>query len=184
MSRKNCNEKSKDKFEKNNECECKNCKNDVETNNCNCADGKCNCEQDKNNEYLLAAQRLQAEFDNYRKRSADIVKNARIDGIVEAVTKMFPAIDSIEKAKLMIKDEKVLQGVEMIEKDLKQSLKNLHIEEIDVLHKPLDPKVANVIAVINDNSLEDGVVAQVYQAGYKLNDRVLRYAQVVVNKLN
>lgn len=184
MSRKNCDEKNKDKFEKNKECECKNCNNDVETNNCNCADEKCNCEQDKNNEYLLAAQRLQAEFDNYRKRSADIVKNARIDGIVEAVTKMFPAIDSIEKAKLMIKDEKVLQGVEMIEKDLKQSLKNLHIEEIDVLHKPLDPKVANVIAVINDNSLEDGVIAQVYQAGYKLNDRVLRYAQVVVNKLN
>ena len=97
---------------------------------------------------------------------------------------MFPAIDSIEKAKLMIKDEKVLQGVEMIEKDLKQSLKNLHIEEIEVLNKPLDPNVANVIAVINDNSLEDGVVTQVYQAGYKLNDRVLRYAQVVVNKLN
>lgn len=184
MSRKNCNEKNKDEFKKNNECECKNCNDDVEVKNCNCADGKCNCEQDKNNEYLLAAQRLQAEFDNYRKRSADIVKNARIDGIVEAVTKMFPAIDSIEKAKLMIKDEKVLQGVEMIEKDLKQSLKNLHIEEIDVLHKPLDPNVANVIAVINDNSLEDGVIAQVYQAGYKLNDRVLRYAQVVVNKLN
>ena len=70
------------------------------------------------NEYLQMAQRLQAEFDNYRKRSADIVKNARIEGIVEAVTKMFPAIDSIEKAKVMIKDEKVLQGVEMIEKDL------------------------------------------------------------------
>ena len=177
MSKKN---KNHEKINENNQtetCECEECK----------CEEECSCEQkvnDKNNEYLQMAQRLQAEFDNYRKRSADIVKNARIEGIVEAVTKMFPAIDSIEKAKLMIKDEKVLQGVEMIEKDLKQSLKNLHIEEIEVLNKPLDPNVANVIAVINDNSLEDGVVTQVYQAGYKLNDRVLRYAQVVVNKLN
>ncbi|MCI5797783.1 MAG: nucleotide exchange factor GrpE [Firmicutes bacterium] len=163
-----------------NATECENCKCENKKEQC-CEAEKC---EDKSNEYLQMAQRLQAEFDNYRKRSADIVKNARIDGIVEAVTKMLPAIDSIEKAKAMITDEKVLQGVEMIEKDLKQSLKNLHIEEIDVLNKPLDPNVANVIAVTNDNSLDDGVVTQVYQAGYKLNDRVLRYAQVVVNKIN
>jgi len=153
---------------------------------CSCGCGgekeKCNCNE--NNEYIEALQRLQAEFDNYRKRSADIVKNARIDGMIDALAKIFPAIDSIEKAKLMIKDEKVLEGVLMIEKELKNSLKNLGIEEIDVLGKPLDPKLANVVAVTNDNSLEDGVIAQVYQAGYKLKDRILRYAQVVVNRLN
>ena len=104
--------------------------------------------------------------------------------MIDALAKIFPAIDSIEKAKLMIKDEKVLEGVLMIEKELKNSLKNLGIEEIEVLGKPLDPKIANVVAVINDNSLEDGVIAQVYQAGYKLKDRILRYAQVVVNRLN
>jgi len=151
---------------------------------CGCEGEKENCNCDKSAQYLEALQRLQAEFDNYRKRSADIVKNARIDGMIDALDKIFPAIDSIEKAKIMMKDEKVLEGVLMIEKELKNSLKNLGIEEIEVLGQPLDPKIANVVAVINDNSLEDGVIAQVYQAGYRLKDRILRYAQVVVNKLN
>ena len=81
-----------------NATECENCKCENKKEQC-CEAEKC---EDKSNEYLQMAQRLQAEFDNYRKRSADIVKNARIDGIVEAVTKMLPAIDSIEKAKAMI----------------------------------------------------------------------------------
>lgn len=152
--------------------------------NCECENCTCNEDKVAKNEYLEMAQRVQADFDNYRRRSADMIKNARIEGIVEAVQKIFPAIDVISKAKTMIKDDKVLEGVVMIEKELIQSLKNIGIEEIEVMGKPLDPNNANVIAVISDNSLEDGVVAQVYQAGYKLNDRVLRYAQVVVNKLN
>ena len=175
--------KKKDLEEK---CTCENhehkccCENHGEENH------TCNCEkhEKENNEYLEMAQRLQAEFDNYRKRSADIVKNARIEGIAECASKILPALDAFEKAKAMITDEKVLQGVEMIENGLKQSLKTLEIEEIEALGLPLDPNNANVVAVICDNSLEDGVVAQVYQAGYKLKDRVLRYAQVVVNKLN
>ena len=164
-----------------------NCKCD-ENCNCGCQTEEktctCGCHEKDNNEYLEMAQRLQAEFDNYRKRSADIVKNARIDGIAECANKILPALDSFEKAKAMITDEKVLAGVEMIENSFKQSLKTLEIEEIEVLGLPLDPNNANVVAIICDNSLEDGVVAQVYQAGYKIKDRVLRYAQVVVNKLN
>lgn len=168
----------------NDECGCEDCN----CEDCNCESGhECECEACKTNsgeEYLKMAQRIQADFDNYRKRTADVIKNARIDGIVEATSKMFPAIDAIDKSKNMIKDEKVLEGINMIEKELKQSLTNLGIEEIDVLGKPLNPQFANVVAVVSDNLLEDGVVSQVFQAGYKLNDRVLRYAQVVVNKLN
>ena len=163
-------------------CECGNCECDKDKNKCECE--SCSCEKEAQNEYLEMAQRIQADFDNYRKRSLETIKNARIEGICEAVSKMFPAIDAIEKSKNMIKDEKVLEGMNMIEKELKKSLSNLGIEEIEVLGKPLDPNLSNVVAVISDNSLEDGVIAQVYQAGYKLNDRVLRYAQVVVNKLN
>ena len=151
---------------------------------------KCVCEEvkestkEEKNEYLEMAQRLQADFDNYRKRSADMLKNARIDGMIDAVSKIFPAIDAIEKSKSMITDEKVLDGVNMIEKELRKSLHSLGIEEIEVMGKPLDPSTMNVVAVISDNSLEDGVVAQVFQAGYRLKERVLRYAQVVVNRKN
>ncbi len=163
-------------------CEC-----GCEEEKCHCDEGeKCCCEdnyscEDKN-EYLELAQRVQAEFDNYRKRSADIVRVARQDGIIDAVVKILPAIDSIEKAKPMIRDKKILEGVELIEKGLKNSLKSLEIEEIESKGQHFDPKYHNVIVVKTDNSLEDGVITDVYQAGYKIRDRIIRYAQVVINK--
>ena len=139
----------------------------------------CECK----NEYLEMAQRIQAEFDNYRKRSNDILKSIRIDGVIEAVNKFLPALDSIKKAKTMIKDEKVLEGIDLIEKEFNNSLKSLNIEEILAENEIFDPKFHNVVAVKNDNSLDDGIITDVYQAGYKIGDRVLRYSQVVVNKI-
>ena len=165
-------------------CECENCASEEKEEKCTCEECEKESTKEEKNEYLEMAQRLQADFDNYRKRSSELLKNARIDGMVDAVSKIFPAIDAIEKSKNMITDEKVLEGVNMIEKELRKSLSSLGIEEIEVLGKPLDPNTSNVVAVISDNSLEDGVIAQVFQAGYRLKERVLRYAQVVVNRKN
>lgn len=148
-----------------------------------CCESDCSCNDQEKNEYLEMAQRIQAEFDNYRKRSNDIVKVSRQDGIIDAVLRFLPAIDSIEKAKQMIKDPKTLEGIELIEKELKNSLKALNIEEIEALGKAFDPKIHNVIAIKTDNSLGDSVITDVYQAGYKIGDRVLRYSQVIVNKV-
>ena len=159
------------------ECCCENeCCNEHK---CDC---ECSCEPEKN-EYLEMAQRIQAEFDNYRKRSNDIVKVSRQDGIIEAVLRFLPAIDAIGKAKQMITDPKILEGINLIEKELKNSLKALNIEEIEAQGKVFDPKFHNVIAVKYDNSLGDSVITDVYQAGYKIGDRVLRYSQVIVNKV-
>lgn len=159
------------------ECCCENeCCNEHK---CDC---ECSCEPEKN-EYLEMAQRIQAEFDNYRKRSNDIVKVSRQDGIIDAVLRFLPAIDAIGKAKQMITDPKTLEGINLIEKELKNSLKALNIEEIEAQGKVFDPKFHNVIAVKYDNSLGDSVITDVYQAGYKIGDRVLRYSQVIVNKV-
>lgn len=166
-------EKEKEKKE----CCCENeCCNEHK---CDC---ECSCEPEKN-EYLEMAQRIQAEFDNYRKRSNDIVKVSRQDGIIDAILKFLPAIDAIGKAKQMITDPKTLEGINLIEKELKNSLKALNIEEIEAQGKVFDPKFHNVIAVKYDNSLGDSVITDVYQAGYKIGDRVLRYSQVIVNKV-
>ncbi len=166
-------EKEKEKKE----CCCENeCCNEHK---CDC---ECSCEPEKN-EYLEMAQRIQAEFDNYRKRSNDIVKVSRQDGIIDAVLRFLPAIDAIGKAKQMITDPKTLEGINLIEKELKNSLKALNIEEIEAQGKVFDPKFHNVIAVQYDNSLGDSVITDVYQAGYKIGDRVLRYSQVIVNKV-
>ena len=166
-------EKEKEKKE----CCCENeCCNEHK---CEC---ECSCEPEKN-EYLEMAQRIQAEFDNYRKRSNDIVKVSRQDGIIDAVLRFLPAIDAIGKAKQMITDPKTLEGINLIEKEFKNSLKALNIEEIEAQGKVFDPKFHNVIAVKYDNSLGDSVITDVYQAGYKIGDRVLRYSQVIVNKV-
>lgn len=166
-------EKEKEKKE----CCCENeCCNEHK---CDC---ECSCEPEKN-EYLEMAQRIQAEFDNYRKRSNDIVIVSRQDGIIDAVLRFLPAIDAIGKAKQMITDPKTLEGINLIEKELKNSLKALNIEEIEAQGKVFDPKFHNVIAVKYDNSLGDSVITDVYQAGYKIGDRVLRYSQVIVNKV-
>lgn len=146
-----------------------------------CSCSTCSCDEDKDN-YLELAQRIQAEFDNYRKRSTDIVRVARQDGVIDAVGKILPALDSIQKAKTMIKDETVLEGVNLIEKEIKNSLKVLEIEEIVAEGQQFDPKMHNVIAVKYDNSLEDGIITDVYQAGYKIKERIIRYAQVIANK--
>lgn len=133
-------------------------------------------------DYLVMAQRIQAEFDNYRKRSAETFKNSKQDGIIEAVGKFLPAIDALQKAKTMIKDKSVLDGIVLIEKEFKNSLKALEIEEIED-EGQYNPEYHNVIAVINDNSLEDGKITDVYQAGYKIKNKIIRYAQVIVNKI-
>lgn len=145
---------------------------------CSCED--CKCEEPEN--YLELAQRIQAEFDNYRKRSSDIVRIARQDGIIDAVLKFLPSLDAVQKAKTMIKDSSVLEGLDLIEREMKKSLKNLDIEEIESQGQHFDPKYHNVVAVKKNNSLDDGIIVEVYQAGYKIKDRIIRYAQVVVNK--
>lgn len=167
---KNC-EKDLDKEKK---CTCQECDCDKEC-ECGCADEK--------NEYLELAQRIQAEFDNYRKRSSDIVRTARNDGIIDAVTKFLPSLDAIKKAKQMITDEKTLEGIELIDKEFTNSLKALGIEEIETSGQHFNPSLHNVIAVKTDNSLEDGVITDTFQAGYKIGDRVIRYSQVIINKL-
>lgn len=147
---------------------------------CEC-EGSCDCEKYGEN-YLELAQRIQADFDNYRKRSAEIVRTSKQDGIIEAVTKILPSLDAVQKAKTMIKDKSVLEGVNLIEKGLKHSLTTLDIEEIDAKGQQFDPRYHNVVAVKYDNLLEDGKIIEVYQAGYKIKERIIRYAQVVVNK--
>ncbi|MDD4110758.1 MAG: nucleotide exchange factor GrpE [Clostridia bacterium] len=170
---------------KHKKCTCDECREEKveqeEKEHCECDCEECTCEQPKDN-YLEIAQRIQAEFDNYRKRSADVVKIAKQDGVIEAIEKFLPALDSFKKAKKMIKDEAVLEGVNLVEKEIMNSLKELEVEEIDAKGQQFDPNYHNVVAVKNDNSFGDGIIVEVYQAGYKLKDKIFRYAQVIVNK--
>ena len=133
-------------------------------------------------DYKRLLQVVQADFDNYRKRSLNMLNEAKLDGQINVIMRVLPALDSFKKAKPMINDPNILKGVEMIENDLFESLKSLGLEKIACEGEKFDPNLHNVIMVQNDNSLDDDVIVDVYQDGYKLNDKVVRYSQVVINK--
>jgi len=133
-------------------------------------------------EFLLTAQRLQAEFDNYRKKSETRLQQTKLDGQVDAILRILPALDSFVGAKKMISDPKVLEGVDMIEKQLISALTSLNVEKIDAVGKEFDPNFHNALAIVSDNTLENNIIKEEYQAGYKINDKIIRYSQVIVNK--
>lgn len=135
-------------------------------------------------EYLNLARVIQADFDNYRKRSLDQIEKARIDAIAETVEIILPSLDAFKKAKENIKDETTLQGINMLEKAFNSSLAKLGVQKIEAIGKQLDPNYHNVLAVAKDETKEDGIVLDEVQAGYVMNNKVIRCSQVLVNKLD
>lgn len=134
-------------------------------------------------EYLNLARVIQADFDNYRKRSLIQIENARQDGIASTAEILLPVLDALKKAKETVKDEKTLEGLNMLEKSIISGFEKVGIIKIPAIGLPLDPNVHNVLAVAKDETKEDGIILDEFQAGYKLNNKVIRCSQVLVNKL-
>lgn len=174
----------------NENCNCEGqCKCDEENKcdeNCTCGEEKCqkncSCGEDKVNEYLDMAKRLQAEFENYRKRTFFELKKAKEDGEINVIEVFLPCLDTFKVAKKSITDPKVLEGVEMIENNISQALEKIGVQKIESVGQKYDPNLHNVIAIANVADKENDNILDEYQAGYKYNDRVIRYSKVIVNK--
>jgi len=137
-------------------------------------------------EYKEIAQRIQAEFDNYRKRNAYAISGAKEDGQIEVIKSILPIIDNFERAMASMKDEvdeKNYAGIEMIYKQCLEILKSNGIEEIEALGKQFDPSLHNAAMQIplQAGQKEDEIVA-VFQKGYKKGDNVIRHSMVSVAK--
>lgn len=128
------------------------------------------------------AQRLQAEFDNYRKRTNETNKRVKTDGNIEVLEKILPVLDAIEQAKTMIKDESTLSGIAIIDRQLNELLKGFGVEKIESIGSDFDPNLHNAVMEEEVTEEQKGKVVQVYQQGYKLGDRILRHAVVIVGK--
>ncbi len=165
----------------NNECDCNssgtcNCLDD-----CECKDCKCE-ENDKNNQYLNLAKQIQADFDNFRRHAVEDIKKSRLDGQISVIEVFLPCIDTFKEAKKSINDENILKGIEMIEENILNALNNIGVEKIDSIGEKFDPHLHNVIAVMKDENQENDIILDEFQAGYKFNDKIIRYAKVIVNK--
>lgn len=130
-------------------------------------------------EFKEMAQRIQAEFDNFRKRNADSVKNARLEGENGAVLNLIPIIDTIEIALSMISDENTAKGVNLIYKQFTSVLEKYKVTEIPALNEEFNPEFHNAVMQVEDEE-NAGKVVEVLQKGYIRDGKVLRYAMVKV----
>ena len=169
-------------------CDCKNPEHKHDA-NCNCThshSNKSHKESDIAQEtlyYLDLAQRLKADFDNYRKRNEDIAKQSYNSGISYAVEKMLNVIDTITQAKLTISDQATLQGFEMISTQFLSSLESLGIKKIESVGQQFNPNLHNAVLTEQNPKLADQVVTQEFQMGFILGEKVVRHSVVKINKL-
>ena len=125
--------------------------------------------------------RLAAEYDNYRRRTAKEKESIWNDAKADAAVAFLPVYDNLERAlKQDTADEAYKKGVEMTMNQLKSVLEKLGITEIDALGKPFDPALHNAVMHVEDENFGENTVAEVFQAGFKLGDKVIRFAMVKV----
>ncbi len=126
--------------------------------------------------------RLLAEFDNFRKRTTQEKIERYSDGVRGAVEKILPVADNFERAIDAFEDKEsaMYEGIALIQKQLLDVLKGLGVEEVPGAGEPFDPNVHSAVMHIEDENFEENIVAEVFQKGYKLGDKVIRPAMVKV----
>ena len=136
-------------------------------------------EASKEEEYLQLAQRIQADFDNYRKRNASLRADAMADGKAEAVKSFLERALQTERENGTAGT--LMEGLEMVLKQMAQALKELGVEEIEAQGLPFDPACHNaVMQVPCTEEQKPGTVAAVFAKGYKIDGRIIRYSMVQV----
>ncbi len=170
-----------------------NCQNDCSCNDQEKCNENCNCEgvqgeieqaeeqQNKANDYLNQLQRVQAEFDNYRKRMVTALGDARQDGFMDAITQFLPALDSFKMATAMITDKNTLMGIQFIEKGILDTLNKMGVETIDATGK-FNPELHQAIDTEDAPNFESGDIVKECYKGFTYKGKVIRYSQVIVKK--
>lgn len=125
--------------------------------------------------------RLAAEYDNFRKRSAkekdEIYPNAK----AEVVAKFLPVFDNLERAlQQATADEAYKKGVEMTMTGLREVMKALGVEEFGEAGEPFDPNRHNAVMHTEDKALGENTVSQVFAKGFRVGEKVIRFAMVQV----
>ncbi len=131
-----------------------------------------------NDRYL----RMAAEYDNFRKRSQREREQAYTDAVSRAVTALLPTYDNLERAiKVETADAEYKKGVEMTMTQLTESLKGLNVTVIEAsAGTTFDPNFHNAVMHVEDESMGENVIAEVFQQGFQIGDKVIRHAMVKV----
>lgn len=135
-------------------------------------------------EYLDKYQRTLAEYDNFRKRTAKEKEQLTVEAKVYVVSSLLPILDNLERAETAAEgesDENPLKtGVQMIIRSVKEEFEKLGVCEIEALGTSFDPNRHNAVMHIEDETVDDNTIVEVFQKGYTVGDRVIRAAMVKV----
>lgn len=125
-----------------------------------------------------------AEFENFRKRSEKEKSQMFEIGAKSVIEKMLPVIDNFERGLLGVpeeeKDTPFVQGVELVYKQLLTAFDELGVKPIDAVGKEFDPNLHNAVMMVDDDTLESGMVAEEMQKGYMYKESVVRHSMVKV----
>ena len=125
--------------------------------------------------------RLAAEYDNFRKRSRKEKEALYTDVKAETAGKFLPVYDNLERALAgETTDEAYKKGVELIMAELKKVMSGLGVEEFGAVGDSFDPNAHNAVMHIENQELGENVIAQVFQKGFRIGERVIRHAVVQV----
>ena len=137
----------------------------------------------KKSEYLELAQRTQADFENYRKRMAAEVQAAALRGKAAVARELIEAVDNLERALASAgaDPDGLAGGVEMVLRGMREALTRNDIEQVDPKGEKFDPNVHEALSTVPVEGTEAGLVVEVMQKGYLMNEQLIRPARVVVS---
>lgn len=126
--------------------------------------------------------RVLAEYDNFRKRSAAEKNGVYNNAVSDTINAILPVADNIDRALAQenASAEDMRKGVEMISNQFKALFEKLNVREVGEIGEAFDPNLHNAVSHIDNDELGENVIAAVFQKGYMLGDKVIRYAMVQV----
>ncbi len=146
---------------------------------------KLNALQAEKDELYQQLLRVQAEYDNFKKRTIKEREAARKYQSQDLIQELLPALDNFERALQVEKTEataSIIDGISMVYNQLKEALASQGAEEIPAVGEEFDPNIHHAVMQVEDDDQPSNTVVEELQKGYKLKDRVIRPAMVKVTK--
>ena len=137
--------------------------------------------EEKYNAEHDAYLRLAAEYDNFRKRTIKEKESSYANGKADAVEKLLPVYDNLSRAlNQETADAAYKKGVEMTMNELVKILSGLGVEIFGAVGEEFDPNLHNAVMHTEDDSVGENIITQVFQQGFKIGDKIVRFAMVQV----
>lgn len=128
-------------------------------------------------------KRLMAEFDNYKKRASKEREQLYNSLVADIMMAFLPVMDNLEKAiNTNTEDEGYKQGMELVAKQFQDVLKSFGLEEIKTEGEIFDPSLHEAVSSVQDDTKKSQEIVEEFRKGYKMGDKVIRHAMVVVNQ--